>query len=99
MEPMTLEALRSLLLGVGLIGLFVSGAAYLATKLNEGIAKKLVMLTQRIGFTAGILLLLMLLAGFCGYRVTPGRLLASLKDGLRSTYGQVVRQRLGDMSK
>ena len=90
---MTVQAVESLLLWIGLIGFLASGAAYVTIKLHEGLGMKLVTLARRIGSLVGVIILLMLVAGLCGYRVTPRELFVSLKNEIRDLYGQAAHLR------
>jgi hypothetical protein len=83
MEPLTLQALRSLLLWVGITGFVVSSAAYLTTRVAGDVAGRLIEAARRIGFMAGVLIVLMFTAGFCGYRIP---LFDFLDSGIRATY-------------
>ncbi len=87
---MTIETFVAFLPWLGAIGLFVSLAAYLATRLDDGIAKNLTKLAHRIASVAGVLVILLLAASCCGYRVTAGDVLDSLDDALRQSYSHVL---------
>jgi hypothetical protein len=90
---MTLQAVESLLLWIGLIGFLVSGAAYVITRLHEGLGMKLVTLARRIGSLVGVIIVLMFAAGLFGHGVTPSELFASLKNEIRDLYGQAAHLR------
>jgi phosphoglycerol transferase MdoB-like AlkP superfamily enzyme len=90
---MTLQAVESFLFWIGLVGFLVSGAAFVTTRLDNGLGQKLVSVARRLGVLAGLIIVLMFAASLCGYRVTPSDLLASLKSGIRDAYGQMPRFR------
>jgi hypothetical protein len=73
-----------LLLWIGLIGFFVSGAAYVTTKINDGLGIRLITVARRLGMLAGLIIVLMFAAGLFGFRVTPKKILDSLENGIRA---------------
>jgi hypothetical protein len=92
MQSISLQAVSSLVLWVGLIGLLVSWIAFLAAAFHVGFAKGLMKLVDWIGFLATILIILMVVAGSFGYRVTLGDLLDSLRDSVRGSYSRVLER-------
>ena len=77
---MAIDTFVRMLPGLGLIGLFVSVSAYVTTKLSNGIAKNLTKLAQRIAIATGVVIILLLLAG---YGPSPSDFLLSLANVFR----------------